>query len=519
MLAGAFLGSGALTEFIDDNPGAPAAFANSLLEHPAQIRLILLALGAVLTLLGVAALIRKPGTLKIVRGGFFALYALMLVYTFFVVQVTLRVQGAHIKVDGEDLQGVNLVSWLVSFYWFVFPLAMIAGITQLYSLRSVIDQAYGRDSEELPTKGDRIFETIWSRRVRSYVYSATVHGLFLLLPFLLALINQKVEAYSVPFGKGLADAGGGGKKAPPPKPPAAKKPAGRKTVKVSTRDPKKLKGVIFSPSAGRENSTEMKDAALAADILKETTQQYSAASRLGEGTGVGPCTKAGKIGAGGVGEGGYPWGKKGAIIRFIRLQYDGEGWDDGMDDSRADLNFLDFFHEVVGFKVSTKTEAIGMHTLKAFRKGEAPPFVFMKGESHIGTAPPGDIATLRAYLLSGGMVFADAGCLSWGQDFERFIARVLPDVPLIEIPDDDPIFKVPYTFPNGAPQMWHHAGTRAKGCKYQGRWCVFYHPGDVSDAWKNGHDGLTQDKADVAFQIGLNVVLYSFNHYYELNKP
>jgi hypothetical protein len=47
------------------------------------------------------------------------------------------------------------------------------------------------------------------------------------------------------------------------------------------------------------------------------------------------------------------------------------------------------------------------------------------------------------------------------------------------------IYQLPYGFPDGAPAFWHHGGRRAKGIKHEGRWVVFYHPGDMNDAWKS----------------------------------
>jgi RNA polymerase sigma factor (sigma-70 family) len=46
------------------------------------------------------------------------------------------------------------------------------------------------------------------------------------------------------------------------------------------------------------------------------------------------------------------------VVRFIRLKYDGPGWDDGMDEkSGADRNFLERYGQLTGFKVSKNGEA------------------------------------------------------------------------------------------------------------------------------------------------------------------
>jgi len=207
-----------------------------------------------------------------------------------------------------------------------------------------------------------------------------------------------------------------------------------------------------------------------------------------------------------------------ALVRFIRMDYDGEQWDDGMDAvSRSDRNFLDEFRRLTGFKVAQKGESHPIRLLANYRKGMAPPFVFMTGSGRI-TIPASDIKVMREYLLDGGMLFADCSSPQWDGQFRAFVQALLPGEPLREIADDDPIFQAPFTFANGAPPMWHHGGMRALGVKHKDRWVVFYHPGDLHDAWKTGRSGLTPEKASGAMELGVNIVYYSFTHYLESTR-
>ena len=73
---------------------------------------------------------------------------------------------------------------------------------------------------------------------------------------------------------------------------------------------------------------------------------------------------------------------------------------------------------------------------------------------------------------------------------------------------------LPYVFPDGAPRFWHHDGSRALGIRHEGRIMVYYHPGDVNDAWKDGHSGASAEVADQAYKLGVNVMFYAFNQYY-----
>ena len=116
------------------------------------------------------------------------------------------------------------------------------------------------------------------------------------------------------------------------------------------------------------------------------------------------------------------------------------------------------------------------------------------------------------------MLFADAGYPTFHGEFDHFMRRVFPTKRLKIIADDDPLFQMPYRFADGPPPLWHHGGNRCLGIKYKGRWCVFYHPGDINDAWKTGHSGIGPSAARGAYQVGINVIYYSFTNYLELTK-
>ncbi|KKK55611.1 hypothetical protein LCGC14_3072810 [marine sediment metagenome] len=143
---------------------------------------------------------------------------------------------------------------------------------------------------------------------------------------------------------------------------------------------------------------------------------------------------------------------------------------------------------------------------------------FLTGEGYIRGVTKSDVKVLREYCLSGGMLFAAAGSSRFDRYFRRFIAGGFPDKRLVDIPDDDPIFQMPYVFPHGSPPLWHHGGRKARGIKHRGRWCVFYHPGDLNDAWKTGHSGLRPELARASYQMGVNVVYYAITNYLAMTR-
>ena len=224
----------------------------------------------------------------------------------------------------------------------------------------------------------------------------------------------------------------------------------------------------------------------------------------------------GKLGEGGGDEGGWPDGVGDDPIRFIRLKINVRGWDDGMQntaDARADLNLLDYLKNQTGFKVARTTEAIRIHDLRRFPPGFAPPFVYLTGDAsfHVSRS---QAEVLREYLMGGGMLFADAGSPGFHGSFKAFIENsVFPGESMRQIADDDPIHRLPNSLPHGPPPLFHHGGYQPLGVKKKGRWMVYYHPGDLGDAWESGHSGVNPKLAERAYAVGVNVIAYSFTHY------
>jgi hypothetical protein len=234
--------------------------------------------------------------------------------------------------------------------------------------------------------------------------------------------------------------------------------------------------------------------------LDEMSQDvYKASRKIGK--------KTGKSG------GGWPEGMENARVRFIRLEYNGGDWDQDMGIG-ADYNMLIQFSKLTGFKIAGNTESRPVGQLRRFPPKMAPPFVFITGSGGIDLSSR-EVKVLRWYCLEeGGMIFADNGGGNFDRSFRALVRRVFPDKNWIDIASDDPIYRQPFVFPGGAPPLWHHSGHRALGVKHNGRWVVFYHQGDVNDAWKTGHSGASEQTAQLAYMLGVNIINYAFNQYY-----
>ena len=442
--------------------------------------------------------IRNVATLSLYRKTCLLFYAMALMCAVVAMQATAALLRNELTLDARKADPYNVFMWRWDVLWPV--LVASAAIAALYLMawrRAAIRDWVGGDETE-PAAGDRFLENLRTHgtdpRFRKSLWTSFSLHFFVIfiLPWLLTFFGC-VNPYRVPKGMG--------------EPEVAQKVVIKKIVKKPKKRP------IVNPfSAIVFNFPKLDDSKVTEEVERESRVTYTAdASRVVSG-------KGGKMGAGGKGPGGWPDGMEDALVRFIRLKYNGEGWDDGMDkSSRADLNFLDYFRQLTGFPTSTKTEAHSIALLARYPKGFAPPFVFMTGEGSIRVSGR-EIKILREYLMGGGMLFADCGSPQWNGSFHSFIQQVFPGEPLLNIADDDVLFQLPFAFVNGAPPLWHHGGRRALGIKYKGRWAVFYHPGDLNDAWKKNRGGLSQRMADGALEMGINIIYYSFTNYLELTR-
>ncbi len=373
------------------------------------------------------------------------------------------------------LQGVAI--WLP---WAGAAIAFLLSLTL-----GTVYRYYHRPVAARPPLGDRVVADLRThggdRRFRTSFYWAAFGHLFVL--FILPLLNRGCmqDPYGIPKGDGMEV---------------------QQVVEVK-RVKKQDEMVLNLNSPILIYRPKIDESKIFDEVDKITENQYQATSlkSLGKGGGKG---------------GGWPHGMENAMVRFIRLKYGGGDWDQQMGKG-ADHNLLVQFKKHTGFKIASDTEAIEIHLLRRYPAHRAPPFVFITGSGNISISST-EARILRWYALEeGGLIFADNGGGNFNSSFRRMMSQVFPDKEWVDIASDDIIYQQPFLFPNGAPPMWQHSGSRALGLKHNGRWIVFYHQGDLNDAWQTGHSGITEGKADLAYKMGINVINYAFNAYYTLH--
>ena len=209
---------------------------------------------------------------------------------------------------------------------------------------------------------------------------------------------------------------------------------------------------------------------------------------------------------------GFAGGTSRGKVRFIRLEYNGGDWDQDFGIG-ADLNLLIEYGVRTRHKTAKTTESRKISQLANFPKGKSPPFVYMTGQKNIHVSKK-EIEILREFVTDKhGMIFADnGGSRRWHDQFFSMMRSVLPKVKPVRIPLDHPVHRVPYPIPF-LPYVAPHGGKDAYGWVVDGRLAAYYHPGDIGDAWSDGHAGVKREIWELCYQLGVNVVFYAHAEY------
>jgi Domain of unknown function (DUF4159) len=135
-------------------------------------------------------------------------------------------------------------------------------------------------------------------------------------------------------------------------------------------------------------------------------------------------------------------------------------------------------------------------------------------------------AKLREYLLRGGFLLCDSfyGTAEW-IGFERSMKRVFPDRPIVDLPDDHPIFHIVYDLTE-RPQVptWQHLplGYRFDGAVPHWRailddddrvMVMISFNNDIADGWQRADEpDYPQAASTLAIRLGVNFAAYALTH-------
>ncbi len=140
------------------------------------------------------------------------------------------------------------------------------------------------------------------------------------------------------------------------------------------------------------------------------------------------------------------------------------------------------------------------------------PFVHMTGHGRWALTDA-EAENLRAYLEAGGFLHIDD---NYGLDeyVRPAMKQVFPDLDFVELPFSHPVYRQPFSFPNGLPKIHEHDNKPPKGYGLilDGRLVCFYSTEcDLGDGWEDPevHNNPAA-KHIQALQMGANLVRYAF---------
>ncbi len=136
------------------------------------------------------------------------------------------------------------------------------------------------------------------------------------------------------------------------------------------------------------------------------------------------------------------------------------------------------------------------------------------------------VQKLREYLMRGGFLLCDSfyGTAEW-QGFVQGMNRVFPDRPIVELPEDHPIFDLVFDL-RERPQIptWQHLphGYRNDGAEphwraildENGRVMVMItFNNDVADGWQRADEPrYPEAAANASIRLGVNFAVYALTH-------
>jgi hypothetical protein len=196
------------------------------------------------------------------------------------------------------------------------------------------------------------------------------------------------------------------------------------------------------------------------------------------------------------------------LTRIAKLKYNGGG--DWYANKTALPNLIKFSNAEIGTNLDPEEDIVEVGSRDIFLY----PYVYMTGHGNV-VFSEAEAANLRKYLIGGGFLHIDD---NYGLDkFVRLeLKKVFPELELIEVPFDHPIYHQKFDFPKGLPKIHEHDGKPAQGFGliYQGRLIVFYsYECDLGNGWEDQRiHNDPEEKRMEALRMGSNILAYCFTN-------
>ena len=196
-----------------------------------------------------------------------------------------------------------------------------------------------------------------------------------------------------------------------------------------------------------------------------------------------------------------------ASVKIALLKYRGGG--DWYANPTSLPNLIQYCNKQLGTNMASENDVVDASSPEIFNY----PFVHMTGHGNVIFSDQ-EASNLRKYLIGGGFLHIDD---NYGLNayIRPQLQKVFPELELLELPFNHPIFHQKYTFKNGLPKIHEHDGKppQAFGYLWEGRLVLLYtYECDLGDGWEDPSvHGDSDDIRQKALQMGANIIQYVFN--------
>lgn len=196
------------------------------------------------------------------------------------------------------------------------------------------------------------------------------------------------------------------------------------------------------------------------------------------------------------------------LLKIAKLKYNGGG--DWYANKTALPNLIKFANQELNMTIAPEEDVVDVSSADIFLY----PYVYMTGHGNVVFSDH-EAANLRKYLLGGGFLHIDD---NYGLDkFIRIeLKKVFPELELVELPYDHPIYNQKFKFPKGLPKIHEHDGKPSQGLGlfHEGRLVVFYSfECDLGNGWEDQRiHNDPEEKRQLALRMGANILSYCFTN-------
>lgn len=188
------------------------------------------------------------------------------------------------------------------------------------------------------------------------------------------------------------------------------------------------------------------------------------------------------------------------------LKYNGGGdWYANLETSLP--NLIAFCNKELGTRINPEQAIVEAGSAEIFNY----PIVHMTGHGNVIFSSQ-EAENMRTYLVAGGFLHISD---NYGMDkFVRLqLKKIFPELELVELPFDHPIYHQKFSFPKGLPKIHEHdkGAPRGYGLIYEGRLVCFYdYECDLGDGWESAEIHNNSESTRLkALQMGANIVSFA----------